>query len=331
PAIKELHYFSQLHAVDNIKFGPVHRKQQAKEALDHNRRRSGLLTNAIRAITNYTTQLPIPEDPTNTRATSQQPPTPPTHSPRAFGPDHRKLQINECLNYFNQLTNKIPAVQRARKLAELDHIDQEEISDDWYRGIFSFAEKNYVRGEICPCYMPLPAEGINHILRINPNIKIIIIVRDPVDRIWSHLRMYINYSNNDLDLNRIYNDEFNLIPFLHYTDYEFAISRWEAMCGKESVKVVLYDDIALQPQASLNEILQFIDVKPPKRYIDLSDRVFIGEPRNFPVRLRDMLYKQLESQYDYLRPRFPEAVERWERTHEEAISGYTHLEPHAIG
>ena len=71
----------------------------------------------------------------------------------------------------------------------VDLIKHEHIyTDNWYRFIFSQCN-NKLKGEITPEYSVIGVNGINHIKSLNSNVKIIYIIRDPIDRAWSQLKM----------------------------------------------------------------------------------------------------------------------------------------------
>ena len=59
---------------------------------------------------------------------------------------------------------------------------------DWYSSHFtSPAFKIY--GDITPDYSSLPVEKIAYIKKIMPKVKIILLLRHPIDRAWSHAIM----------------------------------------------------------------------------------------------------------------------------------------------
>lgn len=314
PVIKELHYFSQLHAQQYINYAPGHRKDQTTEALHHYNKPSSYV---IRALKKLRPAQPPPTSPppvlSDASGISQ------THSPHVYGPPHRKSQISDCLQYFQRLVKALPPVQRESKLKQLEHIDTDTIDDDWYTGIFDFATPGQVRGEICPCYMPLPEDGIKHILQINKKIRVFLIVRDPIDRIWSHLRMHISFNDPEFNTNRIFDGSFSLAPYLMFTDYEMAITRWESVLPKKAFRVILYDDIVNQPTNVLADVLQFIGADPDTNGSEPNAPVFVGEQIELPCKLREYLLETLQPQYRFLSKRFPQYVKSWTTQHQNAI------------
>ena len=59
----------------------------------------------------------------------------------------------------------------------------------WYCKHFMAVEKNKLKGEITPCYSTLSENKIKLIHKINPQLKIILILRNPIERAWSQAVM----------------------------------------------------------------------------------------------------------------------------------------------
>src|SRR5690606_22977832 len=174
------------------------------------------------------------------------------------------------------------------------------INDEWYRGIFSFAHDLEVCGEICPCYMGMPTRGVRHLLSINPLMRILILVRDPIDRLWSHMRMHVKSGYMNLNITEMLDGPVELGPYLRYTDYATAIPRWESMSGEGRVKIMLYDRLNENPHAMLNEIYDFIGMPGAQTKADLSRNVFSGDPIDLSPEFRAVLLKTLMPQYEFL-------------------------------
>lgn len=77
-------------------------------------------------------------------------------------------------------------------------------SINWYCQYFKSAKKTQVTGEINPCYSTLSEKKIKLIHKMNPKLKIILLLRNPIDRAWSQAVMNLvkrkkaNIANVDL-------------------------------------------------------------------------------------------------------------------------------------
>ena len=90
----------------------------------------------------------------------------------------------------------VGSVRIGAKISELTAVVRDDVSDEWYGRIFAHANEEQKAGEFTPEYALLPEEGVKHLLRLNPEVKIIFLVRDPIDRAWSHMRMLLSHGMN---------------------------------------------------------------------------------------------------------------------------------------
>lgn len=241
-----------------------------------------------------------------------------TEDARRFGPKHRVEQIGHIRAYHGAKTTRTKFEDMV--LRQLDHLETDRPDDDWYRGIFGFANDQDICGEICPCYMSMPTRGIRHVMSINPLVRVLVLVRDPVDRVWSHMRMHTKIGSLDFDLDHILSGDVPLGPYMLYTDYANSMRRWKSMAGEGRFKPIVYDRIGVDPQSVLEEILEFIGAPQPITRANLTKSVFSGDKVSLPTELRAKLFTDLKPQYDFLHSIFPDQVETWVERHTMAMS-----------
>lgn len=240
---------------------------------------------------------------------------------KRFGPKHRAEQINQIRAFHSAKKSRTPYEDMI--LNQLDHLDTDQTSDDWYRGIFDFASDHEICGEICPCYMSMPTRGVRHVMSINPLMKVLVLVRDPVDRVWSHMRMHSKNGALNFDLDTILSGKVPLGPYMNYTDYANSIRRWQSMTGHGRFHAIVYDRIGEDPQSVIDEILDFVGVERAVTKKNLSKNVFSGKKVTLPVELRAKLFADLQPQYDFLSDLFPSQVESWVERHQKALTEHT--------
>jgi hypothetical protein len=232
---------------------------------------------------------------------------------RRYGPAHRAQQVTALRSY---LVGRAPQSSNNLKiLHQLEHLEAPEVDDIWYAKIFRDAKNSEICGEICPSYMNLPTAGVSHVLGLNPFVKLLVLVRDPVERCWSHIRMHVSQGIMDKSLAGLLDGSTSLGPYLFYTDYAGSLSRWRSFARQEQISVVLHDDILFNSEAALGQILQFFGMALPQPNPDVRRTVFRGEDITMPATLRRKLLEALEPQYEYLSKDFPIAVARWKKKH----------------
>lgn len=227
-----------------------------------------------------------------------------------YGPVHRAQQTRDILSSKNLSDDE---------RSYLKHLSCSSTNDEWYGKIFAEANFHQTCFEICPSYMNMPQAAVQHVLRLNPSVRLLVIIRDPVERCWSQIRMHVSRGDQDRDFESFVRGDSTLWPYIFYTDYASSLRRWERYTSPGQLKLILHDDVLESPHSSLTEIYDFVGLAAPQSDPSLSRTVFKGEAITMPPRLRQLLLKELHPQYQYLRQHFPGAVSKWLSRHEEAL------------
>jgi len=139
-----------------------------------------------------------------------------------------------------------------------------------YRALFDEAGDARAIGEATPLYLYHEAAPpcIHHYL---PDARIIIMLRNPVDRAYSHFWHRIRGSREPLrDFEQALNAEAERRSagwewFWRYADFGFyhaQVKRYLDTFGKAQVRIYLYEDFAADPAVLLRDIFGFIGVDP---------------------------------------------------------------------
>lgn len=165
---------------------------------------------------------------------------------------------------------------------------------EWYLSYLRNAPKGLPLGEIAPTYFDHP-EARDRIAALVPRCRIIISLRDPVERIYSQYKTWCSAG--------LLNDE----PFnykKHHsqlgasTSYAFNVKAWRDAFGKDNVLVMLYDDMRADSQNYLDAVCSFIGIAP----IDLRNSRWANDPVNPTLRKPGSmrLARSVQSFRDYL-------------------------------
>lgn len=193
----------------------------------------------------------------------------------------------------------------ARMLAHVERlIELELFSPAWYQECFSRPDRSSrVRGEITPAYSELPDAGIREICAAVPDIRIIHLLRHPLQRALSHLRMTINRG-------KIASDEATLIRWVNRGgelitrgEYQLHLPRWEAHIPPERMKIVPFGAIRRDPQALMREIEQFLGAHAFSSY-PVEKRVHSTDKVEIPASVTALLAEKVQPAVDYLTRRF---------------------------
>ncbi len=135
-----------------------------------------------------------------------------------------------------------------------------DINRDWcaaikeypgYRGELVFGEKtaNYLAD-------PNAANRIYHHV---PQMRMIAILRDPVDRMLSQFRLSKKQSGI-LSLENLLSDEAFWESMITRGQYATHLKRFLTLFPKEQVKAVFYEDMERDPEVFIQDILDFLEV-----------------------------------------------------------------------
>jgi len=114
-------------------------------------------------------------------------------------------------------------------------------------------------GEITPAYALLPVKGFKEIYNFYPNAKIIFILRDPIDRIKSHIRFekkrkYRTFLEKPLT-------KIALDPeFGDRSRYDLTLNRLLEVFPKKNIHVCFFDDLVSHQQDFFDGICDFLNV-----------------------------------------------------------------------
>ena len=126
---------------------------------------------------------------------------------------------------------------------------------DFYAAHFADSEPTRPAGEICP-YFPdsIARERIAHYI---PNCRIVVTLRDPVERSYSQYRRFrsraIAYHPFELALEKH--------PRIIETNrYAHHLGGWIDSFGRENVLVMLFDELQYDPQNFVDRVCAFIGI-----------------------------------------------------------------------
>ena len=150
---------------------------------------------------------------------------------------------------------------------------------DWYRALFRDRLPGQPAVELCPTYF-VSDEARQRIAREIPQCKIIVTLRDPVTRLYSHYRLLRREAwLRDITFEETVNGYLQgakELRMFEVSRYAFHLRKWQAAFGRDRVMVALHDDLEKDAQKFIAEICAFIEVPE----IDLASSALSGERVN---------------------------------------------------
>jgi len=137
-------------------------------------------------------------------------------------------------------------------------------NQDWYVRLFQRARaKGLITGEITPAYAALGEEVWRRIRAMNDKIKLVFVMRDPVDRVWSSINNTAkkNRLNGELTMATALKRAHSSGPTLR-SDYPDTIRRLEAIFPSDQLYFCFFDDLSAHPGEFARGLLTFLGVEP---------------------------------------------------------------------
>lgn len=136
-----------------------------------------------------------------------------------------------------------------------------------YLNLFENEKNSKYIGEATTTYLDDP-EAPFLIHKKNPKSKIIISLRDPVERAYSHYLMYKKNGSTNLDFRDQLNKEFEKNPDINSRHLRLQVgfySKWVKVYletfGKNQVKILIFEEFISKPKDTIDKILKFLHLK----------------------------------------------------------------------
>jgi tetratricopeptide (TPR) repeat protein len=150
---------------------------------------------------------------------------------------------------------------------------------DWYLSHFPPIpqESNFLTGEATPWYF-VSCESANKIAHVFPDVKLIILLRNPIFRSFSHYQMQLRLGEEQRSFASVISSEIeaikNLSSFgeadsdywqtekgcLLFSLYFYFIEKWMAVFPREQFLILRSEDFYANPAATLTQVFDFLGV-----------------------------------------------------------------------
>jgi len=178
------------------------------------------------------------------------------------------IRIFVCLNpkKFSSFSRKNPINEYHKKTLS------------WYKNHFLHCKKWQIKSEFSAEYF-YDKEAPRLIKKYFPDIKLIVCLRNPIDRAYSQYWMVKNSEGAE---NRSFKEAIKSEK--EYTErgmYYKQLTNYLKYFSKDQILIVLFDDIVSNPKSVLKQILNFLKVDSSKVESILQDKINTSKKRRF--------------------------------------------------
>ena len=177
---------------------------------------------------------------------------------------------------------------------------------------------NKISGDITPSYSVLNRERIKLIKTLMPNLKLIFILRNPIDRALSAANMRFS-KKLERDINSVSEDE--LIKFISTTGvikrgkYLETLKNFNEFFDEDQIHVDFYDCIKTEPEKLIKRIFSHIGVDSEIDMTKLPLKKIIHKSKNekfIPsIMIKNFLEETFRSDINKLKEKFGSVISHW--------------------
>jgi hypothetical protein len=193
------------------------------------------------------------------------------------------------------------------------YLDRDRVADDaWYAANFEHCGSDQLAFDVSPSYSTLPVAAVAHMRRLSPHARIIFVLRNPIERAWSHFRMELDeLGDHSLEAQRrTLTEKANL--FFVYSNYARTYHNYLRCFPRESIFLVDFQRIAREPFTVLREICDFLHLEcSPDLFSSLNEKAFEGKPLERNPEIVAELTNVIAPVYPACYRAFPEIARGW--------------------
>lgn len=181
--------------------------------------------------------------------------------------------------------------------------------EKWYGKAFNRkAAENKTIGDITPEYCTIGKDGIRYLSKLLNNPKLLWLIREPVSRALSQLRMNVNRSIGTQTISEdVWMEHAKNPAITNRGNLSLYIPQWEEEFGQDKIFYLSFKDIARNPSDLLHKAENFLEVPKFDKYPDLDKVVHEGTKVDIPVAVIEYLSDQLKGEVDFLASKFGES------------------------
>lgn len=193
----------------------------------------------------------------------------------------------------------------------LHHITSFANADlEWYKAAYSWPVGDGVKtGDITPAYLEIDEKHVRYARELLGPVKLILIVRRPLDRLLSQLRMWAARTTRT-DVPQDEKEWMDL--FLEMTaktgrgGYSRGIGFWRTHFGAENLLILPYSDMKTDPRGMIDRIEDHLGIARYENYDLLTEQIHVTKKLEIPPPVLAAAAALTAGEDDYLRREFGE-------------------------
>jgi hypothetical protein len=142
----------------------------------------------------------------------------------------------------------------------------EPLDDEWYAALFRRKRDQKYVADFSNLNALLDDGGWQHVRRVAGEVRVLYIMRDPLQRLWSHVKFHAQYTGQAEELPNYSPERFETTARAPYmwrnSEYGHIVARLKRHFGEDELKLAFFEDIHANPIRWLRELETFLGVRP---------------------------------------------------------------------
>lgn len=203
--------------------------------------------------------------------------------PELFITGVQKAGTTTLANYLSSLPGFIPPWEK--EISYFNNDERFNKGENWYKSFFAtqfYAQQKQQKSGIKPISFDATAntfeeiKSAKRIKEFNPDARIIVVLRNPVLRAWSHYKMAVKYGFENKSFaeainaeqeriksnQQIHNFAFQRLAYVSKGEYIRFLPEWQKYFGN-NLLILFYEDLLHHPEKYLASLHQFLNISSP--------------------------------------------------------------------
>jgi len=194
-------------------------------------------------------------------------------------------------------------------------------SDAWYASLFRDARaRGLVTGEITPAYATLPESTLQRIRSLNPDVRIVYVMRDPVDRAWSAVNNAAKKGDPSTATVADAIARARRSGTVARSAYADALDRLESVFPANRIHTCFFEELRDRPEALTAALLRFLGVEPIALALPPAVNVAAGS-KGVPLEFARALASDYLPMVERLCRRFEGPPQAWRARYAALLAG----------
>ncbi len=218
---------------------------------------------------------------------------------RRWTSGHVERGVNKAIK--SHLKSSHPTADQLNYLRRI--VRRPMFNRQWYRTVFSQCPDSHVGLDVTPEYCCVPPKGLEFIDALLPDARFIYLIRHPVERAVSQIKMNATRRKNHLGTVDDWMRYAQHSVIAHRGDYARYIPQWDAQFSSDRLLYLSFADIPKNPLRVIRMIERFAGLSA-SLYPALNMPVHASASIDVPTEVLQYLEKLLEAQIAFLIERF---------------------------